>query len=258
MNLEQKEWRQLLAVIEHLNNSLDDREIRENTGKELLDLLHADHFASYVWNSDAQEFSNPVFLNMSADNLKLYEQYYQFHDPITHKLQRHKSAVSVNQVIAQEELMKTEFFNDFLHKDGLFYGINIYVFDNADQNIGDFRVWRSKGRDNFGQRELDILNMIAPHFRNAMRNISFAKHAPPERDLAATRRYLSDRLLLTKRECDVAVLLLEGKPDKIMCDELHISMATLRTHIQNIFHKAHVNSRSEFFSTVLLKPETNH
>ena len=62
VNLEQKEWRKLLAVIEHLNNSLDDQDIRENTGRELLDLLSADHFASYIWNSGEKKFTNPVFI----------------------------------------------------------------------------------------------------------------------------------------------------------------------------------------------------
>lgn len=252
MNLEQREWHRLLAVIEHLNTSLDDQAIRENTGRELLDLLSADHFASYIWNSDEGKFANPVFINMSKDNLSLYDTYYQFHDPITPKLQSYQRAVSVNEIMDQSDLMKTEFFNDFLHKDGLYYGINMYVFDNANENIGDFRVWRSKGRDNFGQRELEILNMIAPHFRNAMRNIAFAKHLPPSLDIEEIKRHLSDKDGLTKREQEVAVAILQGGSDKIISDNLFISMPTLRTHIQHIYTKLDVKSRTEFCSKVLL------
>ncbi|MEM8662239.1 MAG: helix-turn-helix transcriptional regulator, partial [Pseudomonadota bacterium] len=144
MNLTQKQWRQVLSIIQHLNDSLDDKVIRERAGRELLDLLSADYFASYIWDDDQKKFVAPVFINMSADNLSLYEQHYQFHDPITLKLQSYKRAVAVNEVIDQRELTNTEFFNDFLDKDGLYYGINIYIFDNVDCNIGDFRVWRSR------------------------------------------------------------------------------------------------------------------
>lgn len=217
----------------------------------MLDLLAADYFASYIWDEQAGVFSKPVFLNMSKSNLAFYEKYYQFHDPITHKMQPYRRAVSVNEVMAQRDLVNTEFFNDFLNKDGLYYGINIYVYDNGNRNIGDFRVWRSRGRENFSQRELEILDMIAPHFRNSMRNISFAKHLPPSLDIEEIQRNLVDEFGLTKRELEVSVAILEGNSDKMISENLFISLPTLRTHIQHIYSKVDVKSRTEFCSKVL-------
>jgi len=147
--------------------------------------------------------------------------------------------------------VNTEFFNDFLTLDGLYHGINIYVYDNGNKNIGDFRVWRSKGRANFERRELEILDMIAPHFRNAMRNIFFAKHQPPSVDKETIIRTLANETELTKREIGVAIALLEGNSDKVISDELNISMPTLRTHIQHIFAKLKVRSRAELCSKIL-------
>ena len=252
MDLTQKEWRKLLSVIRHLNDSLDDKQIRTRAGHALLDLLKADYFASYVWDEEEGVFSRPVYLNMSPDNLRLYEQYYQFHDPITFKMQPYRRAVSANEVMNQRDLVKTEFFNDFLTVDGLYYGINIYVYDNANRNIGDFRIWRSRKRENFDRRELRMLDMIAPHFRNAMRNILFAKHQVPSLDLDEIRGNLSDRFGLTPRELDVACALLKGGSDKNISNALHISMPTLRSHIQHVFDKLLVNSRTEFCSKVFL------
>ena len=252
MNLTQKEWRKLLSVIQHLNDSLDDRVIRERAGRDLLGLLAADYFASFVWDEQANVFAKPVYLNMSPENLKLYEQYYQFHDPITFKMQPYRRAVSVNQVMAQQDLINTEFFNDFLARDGLYYGINIYVYDNGNRNVGDFRVWRARSRGNFDRRELQILDMIAPHFRNAMRNILFARHEVPSLDMEEIRRSLVDRFGLTPREVDVAAALLEGRPDKNICDTLYISMPTLRSHVQHVFGKLDVSSRTELCSRIFL------
>lgn len=255
-NLSQREWKKLLSAIGHLNDSLDDMEVRRRAGEDLLNLLSADYFASFIWDEERGEFGKPVYINMSPDNLKLYRQYYQFHDPITFKLQPYRRAVSVNEVISQKDLVETEFFNDFLHKDGLYYGINIYVYDKGDRNIGDFRIWRSRGRENFGHRELRILDMIAPHFRNAMRNIHLSKHCVPTVDLDDIRRDLSDRFDLTPRELHVACTLLEGDPDRVISERLHISQATLRSHIQHLFEKLGVNSRAEFLSSVLFRPRS--
>ena len=252
MNLTQKQWRRLLSVIQHLNDSLDDYAVRERAGRDLLDLLSADYFASYIWDEQASVFSRPVYLNMLRENLKLYEQYYQFHDPITFKMQPYRRAVSVNEVMAQQDLINTEFFNDFLARDGLYYGINIYVYDNGNRNIGDFRVWRSRKRENFDRRELEILDMIAPHFRNAMRNILFAKHRIPALELDEIRKSLCDAYSLTRRELDVATAILEGLPDRKISETLHISMPTLRSHVQHVFGKLDVNSRTEFCSKVFL------
>ena len=259
MNLTQKQWHKVLSVIQHLNDSLDDYTVREQAGRDLLDLLSADYFASYVWDDDAGEFTKPVFLNMTPENLELYEKYYQFHDPITYKLQRYRRAVSVNEVMEQKELINTEFFNDFLNKDGLYYGINIYVYDNGNKNIGDFRIWRSKKRDNFGERDLKILDLIAPHFRNVMRNISFARHLPPSTDLEDIDRSFADDYGLTTRERDIAMSVLEGHTDKVISETKHISIATLRTHLRHIFEKLDVNSRSELCSKVIFyQRESRH
>lgn len=252
VNLSQKQWRQLLSVIQHLNDSLDDYEIRRRAGKDLLDLFSADYFASYVWDEVGSTFGRPVFLNMSPENLELYEQYYQFHDPITFKMQPYRRAVSVNEVMSQSELMKTEFFNDFLRRDGLYYGINIYVYDKGNRNIGDFRIWRARNRENFDRRELEVLDMIAPHFRNAMRNIFFAKHQVPTVNFDEVAQRLNDDFKLTRREIEVASALLRGGSDKCIAHDLHISMPTLRSHVQHLFDKLDVNSRTELCSKVFL------
>ena len=42
---------------------------------------------------------------------------------------RRRSATLVDDVIARETLMRTEFYNDFLARDGLHHGLNMFIFD---------------------------------------------------------------------------------------------------------------------------------
>lgn len=263
MNLEQRQWQKVLSVIDVLSDGLDDELIRERAGTKLLDLLSADQFASFVWDKDTGSFQKPVYVNMSEDNLSKYGEYYQFKDPITHKMQSYRRAVSVNEVMPQRELVNTEFFNDFLDQDGLYYGMNVFVYDDMGFNIGDFRVWRSRRRDNFTDTDRDLLDLIAPYFRNAMHNIFISRSHIESLDFEDISRRLVGRWQLTRRETDVALAMLDGSSDKVISDRLCISITTLRTHVQHIYSKLNVGSRAEFCNRLMFRsvgrrlPNTN-
>lgn len=56
------------------------------------------------------------------------------------------------------------------------------------------------------------------------------------------------RAALTQREKEVAALVIAGKSNKEICNELFIEHNTLKTHIRNIYKKAECNNRNEFTS----------
>lgn len=51
--------------------------------------------------------------------------------------------------------------------------------------------------------------------------------------------------VLSPREKEILRMVADGKPNKIIADELDISEHTVRNHISNIFQKLHVNNRTE-------------
>ena len=241
MNLSSREYNGILRAIQGLNASLESRSIRARFGKSLLDLLGADYFASYVWDEQTDTFTNRVFINMSDDNLQAYESYFQFHDPITRRLQVKRTATCVSEVMAQRDLVRTEFFNDFLLKDGLYYGINLYVYD-GNRNIGDIRIWRNRKRNNFDRREVEILETLKPHFRNAMRNVLSMGHRPGGSNMDP--REVGQRLGLTLREAQIAVQIATGKTDQQIAHHLDIAHSTLRTHLKHIYAKLNIHNRA--------------
>jgi DNA-binding CsgD family transcriptional regulator len=164
----------LLGIIEKLSTGHEQDTFRKDIAPDLLRLLKSDFIASFIWNEERQVFENEVFLNMDPSNIARYDHYFQFHDPITLLLQKRRKATLVYEVMPKKELEKTEFFNDFLMRDGLHHGINVYAYD-GDLNIGDLRIWRKKQRPDYGKRDAALLDTILPHFRNALRNArSFA------------------------------------------------------------------------------------
>lgn len=166
-NLSQSDVGLLLRITERLSAGQDRKALRQDIAQDVLRLLRADFFASFIWDPDRKVFDEVVFLNMTSDNIERYQSYFRLCDPITPVLQKKRRATLVSEIMPQKELERTEFFNDFLMADGLHHGINLYAYD-GDENVGDLRIWRAKRKPVFGKREAVLLDTILPYFRNAL------------------------------------------------------------------------------------------
>ena len=69
------------------------------------------------------------------------------------------------------------------------------------------------------------------------------------RDLCAVSRTVNgvsvDMLGLTQRQSDVLVLLIQGKPNKLICRDLRLSEGTVKVHVSAILRALNVHSRSQ-------------
>ena len=236
MYLSAKQTVLLGQIMQTLAEPHEELEIREIMGDLVMQLLGAQFYASYVWQPGSLSFARPTQINMDPINLRAYESYYQFHDPITPQMQRYQVAVRATDVLSLEELKKTEFFNDFLNKDGLYWGVNLYAWHQG-QNLGDMRIWRDKRRENFSHDELRLLDMLQPAFVTAL-----ARAQRPAKTQDLPLNILSQRL--TPREQDTARLVMLGMPDKEIARALQISTTTVRTHLENAFRKVGVSNRA--------------
>lgn len=234
MYLTAAESRCLSSLFGLLAEDMAEREVRERVGRGLLDLLRADQFASYVWDEATQRFDGRVTLNMDDGNLLTYEHYYQFRDPITFRLQARRGPTLVSQVMSQHDLMRTEFFNDFLARDGLHWGVNTYSYVEG-RNIGDLRIWRGKRRDNFDGHTLDLLRLIEPAFTGALHRASLRTRLS-----GAAHGQVAE---LSPRELTVARMVGEGLTDKQIAQQLGVELSTVRTYLTRAFDKLGVKRR---------------
>mgnify|MGYP002390837787 CR=1 FL=1 len=68
---------------------------------------------------------------------------------------------------------------------------------------------------------------------------------PPELRLAPSGNATLQVLGITPRQADVLKLLLQGKPAKVICRELGLSMGTVKTHTSAVLHALHVSTRTQ-------------
>jgi DNA-binding CsgD family transcriptional regulator len=264
MHLSTRESQALARIFELLAEGLASRELREQVGRALLDLLRADQFASYVWDGQAGRFADAVWLNMEGSNLARYESWFQYHDPITFELQRRRHATAVSEVMPHRELRRTEFFVDFLARDGLHWGINLHAFDGAHA-LGDLRIWRARQRSEFEPRDKALLDLVEPAFVAALRRArtwreptvdpnaagreATAIAAPADRDFGRGADSLvgcgpHPRSPFSARERAVAELIAAGRTDKEIARALGISVSSVRTYLRRLADKTGANRRA--------------
>ncbi len=227
-------------LVHWLGQPRSQRAIRTHTGQQLLRILKADHYASFAWRDAACSFDDTIVLNMDADNIAAYTSYFQFRDPITALLQQRRVPTVVSDVMPQRELMKTEFFNDFLARDGLHHGVNLYVHERGI-TIGDMRIWRSRHREAFDQTTLLVLSIVQPAFTAAL------KRACPPASMPARA--------LSQREQAISLCICRGLCDKQIARELGIGFSTVRTHLARIFDKLGVRSRTQLIQFISSHPD---
>lgn len=252
MNLTHRESDIVFQIMDAMTFGHDSKELRGRVGRLLLDLLKADYFASYVWRQEQDNFLERVSINMDDSNLRNYEQYFQYRDPITPTLQRRRTATCVSQIISRRRFERTEFFNDFLARDGLHFGVNFYAYSSG-RNIGDLRIWRSSKREDFSRRDLEILNALGPAFTNAMRACRTAEqNSNGEMGLLNAMEDVALNAGLTAREKEIAVAVLVGNSDKQIADTFCIAVSTVRTHLKHIYRKLGVSGRTQLINRIAL------
>jgi DNA-binding CsgD family transcriptional regulator len=225
-------------IMKALAEPIDEADIRTRVGEMVMDLVKGQFYASFVWQPESQTFGSMVQLNMDPANLDRYHAHYQYHDPITPVMQRYRVAIRATDVMPQHELLRTEFFNDFLGRDGLHWGVNMYAWQGT-RNIGDMRIWRDKRRENFSADDLQLLDLILPAYTAAL-----ARAAGARESVAAACPVLDRGASLSPRELQAAHMVAQGLPDKEIARRMGLSVTTVRTHLERSFRKLGASNRT--------------
>ena len=220
-----------LLSADHASSS----DLRTTIGTSLLELLDADLFASYLWNSQTGLFEHGVGVNIDDTSIQNYEAYFQHRHVRETRRWVRRGVLPVSAHISHRELARSEIYNDFLRPSGHYYGINLFAFD-GDESLGDIRIWRKNGRADFDRDEVTLLGLIEPGLVQALKRTALSDvPAAPSAALAK----------LSRREATIAELAARGFADKEIARQLKVTFATVRTHLDNAFAKLGVRNRTQ-------------
>lgn len=207
-------------------------------------LLPLDSSAFYLVGPDMQH-RGVVLRNLNAKVERNYAHNFRDLDPLNPALfaTSDESVVCIDEQISEKELVQTEYYRRFMVPEGHRHVTDMFFRRNGDI-VAVLTMLRDEMRGPFTPDELSLLRKLQPFLEYTLNTVYLPKRVQ-QRQSAATLYGL------TEREVDVLELIVAGANNKEIARELGLSLATVKTHIQHIFQKVGVSSRTALSARVL-------
>jgi DNA-binding CsgD family transcriptional regulator len=199
---------------------------------------------------------NLATIGMNPAACKSYEEYFFSRDPWQGRRNVFEGNVETGeQLFSNRELVKTEFYNDFLKPNGWLHELSAVtrVGKSTFSRIFALRLPRSGA---FTSEEIGLCSYLAPHLQTAtrIRQRIVDLEATVDGFLACQMdtKTLAN-LSLTPAETRLAIALFKGQSVEAYAKEAGISINTARWHVKQIYAKTGVKRQTELIR-ILLKP----
>lgn len=213
--------------------------------KELIDLVKNLMPVSAVrfWLINPQmNLKGYVSYNIAAETEEIYQKQYSHLDPM-HPSRYEDTDVAVvcsDTMMSAEEWRRSEFYREFMAPRHYNHDIDVF-FRKGGKIIAVLTIVRDNILGAFTNEEQDLLRRVQPFLEFSLNSVYLPRRFS-ERDLFA------GKFSYTERELDVAEVVMGGADIKTMAQELNLSQATVKTHLQHIFEKTGVHSTKELIS----------
>lgn len=161
----------------------------------------------------------------------------------THWLCNAKKSIAyrTTDLLSESALERTEYYREMFLPFDLHYGAQVVLAHNGDC-VGLLTLFRSKSSSNFSDNEIFFLDNLKEHLSIRL------YQAELQNDTAHHVHSLCmERYDLTRRECEIVDLLLQGLTNEELVEKLCISENTLRKHLYNLFKKLDIRHRWELY-----------
>jgi DNA-binding CsgD family transcriptional regulator len=193
-------------------------------------------------------------VGIDGESRKSYEQYFVSRNPWLARRNICPGAVETEeQILNLRELVRTEFYRDFLEPHSWLHGCSAVTNVEAATFSGLYAL-RTPRNGRFGCDEIELCRYLAPHIQIAARiqqriadlEITVERLRAGEMD-AKTLSSLD----LTPAETRLAIALFKGQSVEGYAKESGISINTARWHVKQIYAKTGVKRQSELIQRLL-------
>lgn len=160
----------VLDIIRVANSHVEVDSLRNETLKILHRKFQTENCTFFLSNNSGN-LVNPVAINLDAHNLYLYESHFRVYNPFDTEDVKNSDKVAVldEHLFLKNEFFKTEYYNDFLKPSNIYHQL-VIIIRSQKKLLGAIGLHRRKETGDFGNRELMIAQMIAPHLALALNN----------------------------------------------------------------------------------------
>lgn len=241
--LETNDWMILNSIIYKIYTTEDADIMREQfleQMKMVLDFDSADFFLAD--SQESRHLVRPVTYNCD-DESPMYDEMNSNRGIVYSG----KSLVyRETDMISDEKRVQTEYYQKVYRPNNWHYAIQMILGRNKEF-LGVVTFYRTIGKDNFQYDDIFILDMLKDHLAFRLYKDGQQKD---ERAEKLTITEITEKYELTKREHTILQLLMQGKDNHTICEELSISVNTLKKHILNIYRKLGIRNRVQMFKMI--------
>jgi DNA-binding CsgD family transcriptional regulator len=186
-----------------------------------------------------------VLRNLPAQAERDYTRNFRELDPLRPaRFQRSDTRVAcIDELATEAELLASTYYRQFMVP--LNHRHVADMFFRRDRDIiAVLTMLRAADLGPFSSRELTLLRTLQPFLEFTLNSVYLPRRYRERESIAQQHQ-------LTERELDVAELIIAGASNKMIAAELNLGIATVKTHIQHIFHKLEVPSRTALSARLL-------
>ncbi len=154
-----------------------------------------------------------------------------------------QTVVTIDSQISETKLQQTIYYQDFMQAHNHRYVADMF-FRSRGRICAVLTMLRDQDSAPFNETELKLLQDIQPFLEYALNEVYEPKRS-------SQRKLFEEKYALTEREIDVLELLICGGSNKAIANDLGLSLSTVKTHLQHMFQKTEVDSRSELVALAL-------
>ncbi|MCC3143735.1 helix-turn-helix transcriptional regulator [Halanaerobium sp. Z-7514] len=250
-SLEKIEWEKIFAFIAKTGKIMDLNKYSHYFIQELNKLIpfYAANF--FLCEKEKKELKEPICFNISNSALQAYQNYYYKLDDIRKIAFDKPEPIRSTDLMNYKKWINTEYFNDFLQSNNLFYscGIDIHFDDNL---LGTISIFRRKEDGNFELNDLVYLKLISEHSANHLYKLYKINKLKRENQINNEKliNKSANKYNLTDREKEVLKLTIQGLSNQEIAAKLFISVNTVKKHISHLFNKCGASSRTELIPMI--------
>ncbi len=247
-SLRTRDWLKLLEVVGDIRSALDPGEFRSAVLSSLPRLIPCDINGYNEVDTRTQTdryWLSPADAADFPDSAAIFNRHIREHPLINYHatatpLSPGAAVLGISDFLSQRQFHRLGLYCDFFRPMRIEYQIACVLPRRGPLIIGI--ALNRRGRD-FNARERTLLAYAAPHLARAHERSQLlcelhATSAPP-----SAHRVLAERGL-SPREIEVLALIARGKSNPEVGDILGISSRTVKKHLEHVFGKLGVNSRT--------------
>lgn len=253
--LTDREWLILLDGVREIHEAQDLDTFADRTMAVIGRLIASDYLAYNELNPAQQRaltrFDSDDVQHAIARYLPVFERLMPQH-PILNHFIHHPDSPSqrMSDLVSKDEYQRLDLYQEVYRHIAGQHQIVVPIPAQSDSNIG---VALNRARSDFSDRDRLVLDLLQPHLAQVYRSLTLrlrARAMIEGRDHDGLCEQLRD-MGLTHREAEVLAWVLHGKTNPETAAILDISPRTIDKHLENVFRKLGVCTRTGAILIVL-------